>query len=162
MMKTTRMRQIDTIFVLIIFCVFAMSVLIVLSLSGNIYKNTVSLTQEKSDEHITLSFIWTKAKNGDALDAVYVDDFHGLPSLFLEEEYGEVTYLTTIYLYEGWIHELTYERGLELYPQDGVRIIRAESLELEQSESGFIKVTTGDDSLFISPRSKNVAFARTH
>lgn len=153
-MKPSRGRRLDTVFVLIIFCVFAMSVLVVLSLSGSTYKNTVTITQEKYDEQTALSFMWTKVKSGDKLGKVYAGEFYGLSALCIEEEYDGITYLTMIYLYDGWIRELFFEKGIDFLPQDGTPVFSAESLALEQPEDGLIKAMVDSESLFISLRSK--------
>ena len=155
MAKPVRAQKIDTIFVLVIFCVFAASVLISLMFGGSIYKNTTDKANEKYDENICLSYIWMKVKNSDVIDSVYTDKFHDLTVLCLDEDYDYVTYQTRIYIYEGWVCELFSELGLEFYPYAGDQIIRADALEFESLESGLIKATVNNsESMIIYPRSK--------
>ena len=42
-MKTIKSSRVDTVFVLIIFCVFAISMLLVLMLGASIYKNMTEI-----------------------------------------------------------------------------------------------------------------------
>jgi len=63
MMKATRGKRIDTIFVLIIFCIFAVSVLIVLMLGAGIYRNMNDISNDGRDERTALSYLWKKVKN---------------------------------------------------------------------------------------------------
>jgi len=152
--KIVRSQKIDTIFVLVIFCVFAGSVLMALMFGGSIYKNTTDKSNEKYNENICLSYIWMKVKSSDTEDGVYTSKFHDLSVLCLDENYDGITYQTMIYLYDGWIRELFSELGLEFVPGDGEPVIRAESLEFEQLSNNLIKVTVNGESMFISPRSK--------
>ena len=55
MMKRVRGHKIDTIFVLLIFCIFAVSVLMVLMLGANTYKNMTEISRDGQDERTVLS-----------------------------------------------------------------------------------------------------------
>lgn len=156
MMKKASSHKMDTVFVLIIFCVFALSVLFVLMLGVSIYKNVTGLTQEGNDEQIALSYVWSKVKNGDRDGSLSVGQFHGYPSLFFDEEYDGVEYRTIIYHYDGWIRELTSEKDLEFEPVDGTQIMRIGNLSFSEKSHGIIEVVSGGLSLMISPRSGSV------
>ena len=153
MRKNDRGQRIDTVFVLAIFCVFAISVLMVLMLGANIYQNVNGMTQEGYVEHLALSYIWTKVKNGDDSGKISVGDFNGHPALCFDEEYGQTQYSTLIYYYNGWIYELFSEKDLGLSPEDGTQILRVDKLSFETLNYGIIKVSSGASSLLISPRS---------
>lgn len=155
MRKANIRLKFDTVPVLLIFCVFAVSALIVLALSGSVYKSTVEITGEGYEEQTCLSYVWTKVKSSDVLDRVYVEDFHGLSALFVEEEFDGITYTTLIYCYDGWIRELFFESGLSFSPSDGMQIVEGGSLVLESAGDGLIKATSGEESIFISLRSKS-------
>ena len=139
---------------LIIFCVFTMSVLTVLTLGVSAYKNMTAISREGYDERVCLSYIWTKIKNGDEAGKVYIDDFKGLSALCLDEVHDGVAYRTMIYSYEGMVYELFFEAGLVFSPEDGVPVIKNDSLSFEQLETGLIKVSAGSESVFIYPRGK--------
>ncbi|MCL2717737.1 MAG: DUF4860 domain-containing protein [Lachnospiraceae bacterium] len=153
-MNFGRKRKTDVIFVLFIFCMFIFSVLIVLSLSGTGYKNIINLTQKKADEQIALSFIWTKVKNGDEINKVYLTDFHDFPALCIESEFDGITFFTMIYHYDGWIREMFFEKGYPLSLGDGFPIMKAETYRLEQLEQGLLRISVNNESLLISPRGK--------
>ena len=153
MMRTTRNSRIDTVFVLIIFCVFAISVLLVLMLSASIYKNMTDISREGYDDRTGLSYIWTKVKNNDNVGRIHIGDFNGSPALCFDEVFSDVTYQTMVYFYNGWICELFSEEGLDFLLEDGAQIIQIDDLTFDELEYGIIKVTSGGDSLLISPRS---------
>ena len=155
MRKLVRTQKIDTIFVLVIFCIFAASVLVSLMFGGSIYKNMTDKINKTYDENICLSYIWMKVKNTDVVDGVYIDTFHDLPVLCLDEIFYGITYQTRIYLYDGWVCELFSELGLEFYPDAGMQIMKAEFLDFENLENGLVKVTVDSESMIVFPRSKN-------
>lgn len=155
-MKTIRNQKVDTVFVLIIFCVFAISMLMVLMLGASIYKNMTEISRDGYDEHTTLSYFWTKIKNGDEEGKVYLGDFQGIPALCLAEVYGDSTYLTMIYRYGDKVYELFTETDVFLDPEDGTPVIGAESLMFEELDNGLIKVTVGDKSVLVYPRGRQL------
>ena len=153
MMKISRGQRAGTVVVLIIFLVFAMSVLLVLTLSASIYGNMTDISKDGFEERTALSYVWTMVKNHDMNGSVSAGEFHGISALIIEEELGRVDYRTRIYVYEGRLYVLFSEASLEFEPQDGVPVYDAPDLSFEQIEHGIIKVTSGDQSLLIYPRS---------
>jgi len=150
--KAIRGRSIDTIFVLIVFSIFAFSVLMVLMLGANIYRNINDLSRYEQYEHTALSYVWTKTKNFDDADSISVGNFNGLTALFIDEKIGGTEFRTVIYHYDGWLFELFSEATLDFSIEDGIRIIRTEELFFEEIGNGLIKVTTGRMQLLLSPR----------
>ena len=152
MSKATRGRSIDTIFVLIVFSIFAFSVLMVLMLGASIYRNINDISREGQYEHTALAYVWTKTKNFDDAESVYVSDFNGVNSLFIRENIYGLEFKTVIYSYDGWLYELFTEAALTFAPGDGVRIVRIDGLKFEEVRNGLIRVSVNDKSLMISPR----------
>ena len=153
MSKMSRGRSIDTIFVLIVFSIFAISILMVLMLGASIYRNINDISNDGQSEHTALSYIWTKTKNFDEAGSVHVGDFQGVSALFIDELLGDTYYRTAIYHYDGWLCELFSEAALEFSPRDGVRVIQVNEMRFESVDNGLIRATTGVKSLLLSPRS---------
>lgn len=146
-------NKVDSVFVLMTFCVFAVSVFLVLMLSGSTYGNMINISQEGQNERIALSYIRTKVRSTDSAGSISVGHFNGLAALTLEEVFGESTFVTYIYLYNGWVHELFHEEGQNFRPEDGVAIIRTDSLDFEVIDNSLIRASTDFASLLIFPRS---------
>ena len=153
MSKLSRGRNIDTIFVLIVFSIFALSVLMVLMLGASIYRNINDISHDGQSEHTALSYIWTKTKNFDDAGSVHVGDFQGVSALFIDEMLGDTQYRTAIYHYDGWLCELFSEAALEFSPADGVRVIRVDEMRFEAVDNRLIRASTGAKSVMLSPRS---------
>ena len=153
MIKSVRGNsRIDTIFVLIIFCVFAISVLLVLMLSASIYEKMTEISREGYDDRTGLSYIWTKVKNNDNAGRIHIGDFNGVPALCFDEEFSGVTYTTRVYFHDGWIRELFSEVGIDFLLEDGFPLIEIDDLLFEEPGDGLIRVSSGGNSLLISPR----------
>ena len=152
MNRAIRGRSIDTIFVLIVFSIFAFSVLMVLMLGANIYRNINELSNYEQYEHTSLSYVWTKTKNFDDAGSIRVGDFNGATALFIYETIGGTEYRTVIYHYDGWLVELFSESALDFSIEDGTRIMRSDGLLFEDLGNGLIQVTTGRMKLLLSPR----------
>lgn len=154
MKKELQDRKMDTVSVIAVFCLFAVSLLLLLMLGGNAYKGIDKKSRDRHDKRVCLSYISTKVKNSDGAGKVYLNRFYGLPALYLEEEYDKITYQTIIYFYSGRVRELFSEAGLDLSPESGTPVFEAESLDFEAFNGGLIKVTVNSDSLLIYPRGK--------
>jgi len=147
----------DTVFVLIIFCVFAASVLLVLMLGGGIYKTISDQAQDGYAQRTCLSYLWSKVKTGDKSGSVFVSEFNGASALCLEEEYDGVLYKTLIYQHNGWVYELFYESGLEFDLDSGMQVTEIDALSFEALENGSVKAVCAESgremSLILTPRS---------
>jgi hypothetical protein len=152
MIHMNRGHRIDTIFVLLIFCVFAISVLMVLMLGANTYENVTKMTRDGREDLSVLSYIWTKVKNYDDAGCIYIGDFNGISALYIEEVYGETIYYTAVYQYDDWLYELFCEFGVDLFPEDGSPIIRLDDLTFTEYKGGLIEVSSGNRNLLIFPR----------
>ena len=153
MNKAMRGRSIDTIFVLIVFSIFAVSVLMTLMFGATIYRNINDLSHSNEPEQIALSYIWTKTKNFDKADTISIGDFNGIPALFIYESFGDTNFRTAIYHYDGWLYELFSEVGLELSPTSGTRIVMVDTLTFEAYNNEYFRTYSGDKGLFLYTRS---------
>ena len=145
--------KIDAVFTLMVFCIFAASVFLVIMLSGNIYRNIVDISNNGQNERIALSYIRTKVRNADSAGNIYLGDFNEISAIFLEESLEERTFITLIYLYNGWVHELFHEKGLDFLPEQGIPIIEVDSLRFESDGKTLIHAITDYGSLVINLRS---------
>lgn len=154
MAKPVYTKKFDTVFVLIIFFVFALSSFMVLTLGANIYMAAAEKSQQGQDDRTGLSYIWTKVKHNDVYQQITVKDFNGQPALCLEEEADGVYYETWIYHHDGWLCELYCEKGITLSPDSGNPLVKVGTLLFSEPGNGLLAVKTDSGALFISPRGK--------
>jgi len=154
MKETSKNRRVDTIFVMIIFCIFAISVLIVLVLAASSYQRMTDISRDRQDERTILSYIWTKVKSGDDAGMIHIGDFNGNPALFFDEIIGDTLFRTAIYSYNGWVRELFSNPEMGLSPDDGTQLIKLDNLSFDVLDNGVIVIKTGDQRLMVYPRSQ--------
>jgi len=155
MRETFRKRRIDTIFVLVVFCVFAVSVLMVLILGAGIYQSMSEISREDQDERTIFAYIWTKVKNNDNAGMISVGELDGHSALFYDEVIGDRVFRTAVYLHDGWVNELFSDSAFEQSPESGVRIMQLDDLTFSELDYGLILVSSGTRSLVLSPRGAN-------
>lgn len=141
MKKTSGFRHtIDTLFALVLFCVFAVTTMYV-SISGAVaYKNAVEQEESRFEQFTALHYITTKIRNNpDA--SVSVTEMSGTPVLSLEQSDGSSIYCTYIYCYFGMVKELYFEKGTTLTPESGEDIVAAVSLEFDFPTENIVRIT---------------------
>ena len=148
----------DTVFVLLIFCVFATSVFLVLMLGASTYQNMSEISGQGQNERVLLSYIRTKIRNADSGGRIYISSHHGIPALSIGEVLDDRYFVTLIYLYDGWVRELFHEEGLDFMLGESIPVIRVDSLEFENAENGLIRVSTDYGSMLILPRTESGGF----
>jgi len=152
MKETTKNRRVDTLFVMIIFCVFAISVLIVLVLAASSYQRMTDISRDRQDERTILSYIWTKVKSADDAAMIHIGEFDGIPALFYDEIIGDTLFRTAIYSHNGWVRELFSNPEIGLSPDDGMQIIKLDNLTFSTNDNAMIVVNAGDQTLMLYPR----------
>ncbi|NCC86800.1 MAG: DUF4860 domain-containing protein [Clostridia bacterium] len=161
-MKKSHSYSVDTVFVLVLFCAFAATILFVLMSGANVYKDTAKIMQERYEERTCLSYISAKIKHYDNEDSVYLTDFNGVTALAMDEEINGSNYNTLIYYYDGHVKELFCEKGANLSAQSGTDIIDVKNLQFAKFDEdlGLIKIkctgkSGGSSILIIGTKSEN-------
>jgi hypothetical protein len=152
MRKTIRGKNVDTVFVLIVFSIFAFSVLMVLMLGAGIYRNINDISNEGQNEHTALSYIWTKTKNFDKADSIRVGEYSGVPALIISEIINDDEWITVIYSYDGWLREFWTSAGDESPPEWGMQITSVDDFNIRETPDGLIEISIGGNNLLLSPR----------
>lgn len=142
-----------SVFVLMVFCLFAFGVFITIMLSASTYRAQTDITLEGQNERILLSYVRTKVRGADSAGAVFVGEHHGINALGIREELGGRDFVTFIYFYDGWARELFFEYGLAFAPGESIPIIATGSLGFEALPNGLIRVVTDAGDMYIYPRS---------
>ena len=84
---------------------------------------------QNSDSQIVLSYLRNKVRAFDTQGSIVLDDRDGVPVLCLYESLDGQRYETSIYAYQGAIWERFAPADEAFDPQDGERLIDAQSLQ---------------------------------
>lgn len=138
MKKSGQKHNIENAFVLVLFAVFAVTIVAVLALGANGYKSLVERDNDSYNKRIITSYVVAQIRNNDTEDAVKIGGFSspeetdGVDTLHLYEEIDGFQYELRIYYYKGRIYELFSSVEAELEPQDGTPVMDAQGLSFEQ------------------------------
>lgn len=131
--------QIEGLVVLVLFGIFAVSILGVLLTGAGAYKRLVNRQQSTYAERTVPQYITTKVRQNDLQGAVRVAEFGGVESLELVEWLGDEEYITRIYCYDGYVRELFSSATGNFEPKDGQQILEAEQINFSLQD-GFLEI----------------------
>jgi len=121
-----------TIASLLLACVFAVSLLMALVTGAGVYRRVAEQVELSSERRLGLTYITTRVLSSDETGRVECGNFGSGGAVYLYEDLDGLTYETILYVHDGWLMELFCEKGWELEPEDGERIVQAERLEVSQ------------------------------
>lgn len=128
-MKQT--SKIQSFLALLVFTVYALCVLAVLLTGAEVYRDLVHSGGESYQERTAAQYVATRVRQA---RTVTVEEFDGCQALTVSEEIGTETYITRVYCYDGYLRELYCAENAELSPEDGEKVMEAESLQFSLEE----------------------------
>lgn len=131
MNKRTNKKSISNLAALLVFCVFAVTVLAVLLGGAGAYRRLTQRDQRGYDSRTCVQYLATKVRQASAPEAVILSSFGTGDALVLMEEIEGEAYCTRIYCHDGWLMELFAVAEGDFAPEDGEKILKAKSMELE-------------------------------
>lgn len=129
MTNIKRKHQIDGLLVLLLFSVFAISILSVLLTGADAYKRLADRDNAAYDRRTAEQYVATKVRQ--AAGEVTVVSFDGVPAIQLAEEVDGETYTTRVYWFDGYIRELFSSAEDDLLPEDGEQVFPADAMTVE-------------------------------
>lgn len=138
-------HTVDMLFVLTLFCVFAVCASLLIALGANVYQSTIN----DMNRHYTLStasaFITEKVHQHDEAGCISLGEFQGNSALILKENYGDIVYYDYIYAYGGYVRELLVSENAAVSPDAGQKILAIKKFKLEKGDGNSIVVRLIDN-----------------
>lgn len=148
-MKEKRTKMTDLL-ALLVFALFAVCVLAVLLTGAKVYRNVVDRGEAQFETRTAVQYVTMHVRQAEAVE---VTDFEGCDALTIPQTIDGEVYLTRIYCYEGFLRELFCAENAALSPDDGEKILPAESLHLSV-EGRLLTVRIDDQEIFLHLRGK--------
>jgi len=126
-------RSISGLAALVLLGVFAAGILSVLLSGAKAYQRLTERDARSYDSRTYMQYLATKVRQAPAPDALSLSDFGDGDSLLIQETIDGTGYWTQVYCHDGWLMELFTVADAGLAPEDGERILPAESLSLTRS-----------------------------
>lgn len=138
-------QKADSLLALLLFGVFAVCVLTVLLTGADAYRRIAARDEASYDSRTAVQYLATRVRQADRAGGISVRSFEGCPALILSEEIDGIRYETRIYHHDGYIRELFAAADGNFLPQDGEKVLPAESLLIDGKESGVrLRILTAD------------------
>ena len=132
MKNKPRKHTIDIVFVITLFCVFAVSVIMLTGTGAGVYQKIVNNMREDYDSRVATSYLFNKIHRADADGCVSVGRFNDSNALLLTEEIKNVNYCTYIYFYDGNLMEMFTRLDQKIDPSFGNKIMSLSDYKVEQ------------------------------
>ncbi len=130
-MKQTESRW-TALLCLLVFTLFALCLLLVLLTGAEGYRLLTDRGEEHYARRTAARYLTTRVRQA---EAVHLEDFSGYPALVLEETAEGERYITRVYCHGGWLRELYSLPEGAFSPEDGEKLLEADSLTLKQEGS---------------------------
>lgn len=139
-------RKIDTVFITLLFVVFALTTFLVVLICAKQYKHTAAVISENYESRTATSYLREIIHQHDKAQTVSVSQFESTPALSFHEEIEGTPYTTYVYYYDGYLRELFMSDDAMVDLNSGNPIVEAQGLDLIQAEPDLIQLTYYDTS----------------
>lgn len=140
MNRKPKRHTVDVLFVITLFCVFAISVIMLTGIGANVYESIVDSMEDNYDSRSSFAYIINKVRQSDSAGNVSVGSFEERPTMIIREEINNITYCTYLYEYDGMMKEL-FSRADQTFPAEyGTDILAVASFDVEQVDDSLMQV----------------------
>lgn len=136
---------IDILFVIALFCIFALSAVFLITVGANIYGKTVSHMEDNFNCRTSFAYVTEKIRQADKNGAVSVGELDGLPAILITESVGDTHYITYLYEYNGILKELMIREDTPLSPEAGQDILPVTEFSFQEINDTLFAFTIATD-----------------
>lgn len=149
--------SIDFAFILLLFCLFTMSSLAIISIGSKAYSSTVDTMEKQYTQLTAIDYIKEKVRQNNTAGMIEVKKYDDLPVLCIHEQNGMQTYTTYIYHQDHKLKELYVQDDQSFDSLSGQSIMELDDLSFSindhlltislqadgQKETSYIALTGG-------------------
>ncbi len=129
--KNDNRHMVDILFVIALFCVFALSALMLVIIGSNVYKKTVTNMDNNFDSRTSFSYITEKVRQNDAYNAISIVPFGDTGAICISENHNNINYVTYLYQHESNLCELNTRADIPASPAMGTKILPIEDFNIQ-------------------------------
>jgi len=137
-----RSAGLESVFVFLIFGIFAVSSIIMLILGARVYKDVFDSTKKTSEVRAGLSYISNKVRAGTRAELIEEGD---MQVLSIQNDGEEIPYRVIIYYQNGVIMEDTMIQGMSFDPARGEKVIPVSGFKMEYNGDLMTFTVTGEN-----------------
>lgn len=161
MNKKKPTHSVETIFVLMLFALFALSAILLTGTGAGVYKSIVLHMNSNNDFRTAVSYITNKIHRNDIEASICISNNGESDCIMLIEEIDNIPYCTYLYCEDGYLKEYFARLGQEFPASGGTDILKVRSFHVEKTDSRFLTITivTEDNSkasFIVYPKSNDM------
>lgn len=158
-LKISNEHRIDTIFILALLVLFAMTSFLVVAIGAKQYQSIADNMTANYETRTITAYLQEKINQSDCSDVLTICTIGNSDALKLTQKIQEQSYDTYIYAYDGYLWEITVSSLTAVAPGNGQKIIETGHWEIEEFPGNLfcfhITDTAGDTyPLYVSLNSK--------
>lgn len=143
-LKQENRHIVDVLFVLALFCVFAVSALVLVIIGAGVYQKTVNDMNLNYSSRTAFSYVTEKIRQNDTASSISIGSILGEDAIILTQEIEGEEYSTYLYEYEGCLMELFLRKGSDTGSnalKAGRKILELDAFELVHLEGPLYRFT---------------------
>jgi len=145
MKRNNNPHTIQTALVLILFCLFLISILFVLISGVKSYSSISDKLSSRYESRTCINYISSKIKHNDSMGSIEIKKFHGKDALYIYEKIQGEIYNTVIYCHDGYLKEFISEKDKKQSLDSGQSIALLKDIKFERVKDNLIRVVCIDN-----------------
>ena len=110
------------VFVFVLLGLFALMSTLMVLLGAQMYRGTVDCSTSNNDSRVLSAYVRSMVRAEDAIQAVTVEEFDGIPVLVMRETLNDGDFVTMLYCYDDHLCEWYTSDGNDFTPTSGTAI----------------------------------------
>ena len=136
-----RANKMDSIFVVALFTVFAITAFLLILIGAKQYQHTANAMDLNYESRTISSYLTEKIRQNDTAGAISLCQLEGTPALAIQTIENDVTYITYIYHHNEALREIMVTSDSVFSLESGQQIIQTAGFYPEYLENNLIKIS---------------------
>ena len=137
-------RKIDTVMVMLLYFLFAITAFILILVGIKEYKHTTEVMNDNYEVRTATSYLTEKIRQHDTgygISTLTIDEENEIEAIALTEVIDSGTYTTYIYYYDGYLRELFVSSDAVYTAESGQPIVEIGNLSINDSTTNSVSLT---------------------
>lgn len=132
MQKSGMIHKLDSLFILLIFSMFAVVSLLLVAIGAGMYQRVLERIDINEEIRSSLSYVMNKIRANDDSGVLTLKNYNGVTVLCIKQNDDESDLTDYIYFYDGEIKELLTFDDEGFQPENGDPIVAVKKFTMEQ------------------------------
>ena len=137
-------HRIDSIFIMLLFFLFALTAFVLIMIGVRQYKATANAMDYNYEIRTVTSYLREKTRQNSSNSSISIETIDGTNALCLKNTLNNTIYNTYIYYYDGSLREMYLQEGTPFTLNLGQQIVTILGFDMVKTDDGLIIVTISD------------------